>query len=161
MDSKYPTNTHRSAKERRMDRLYMDIAYRLAQESHARRKKVGFVAVLDDNVLSTAWNGTPAGDDNNCEDEGPNGELVTKHTVLHAELNGLMKLLVRGNASTEGATGYTTLSPCAICGKLFKQAKFARVVYDEEYRDPEGIEFLLARGVTVEKIVNEEEQPQP
>jgi len=139
-------------KQRRMDRLYMDIAKRLAKESYARRKKVGFVAVKDDNILTIGWNGTPSGDDNNCEDEAVDGTLTTKHTVLHAELNGLMKLVARGGVGAEGATGYITLSPCSECGKLIKQAKFARIVYDEEYRDPSGIEFLRSRGIKVEKL---------
>jgi dCMP deaminase len=135
-----------------MDRLYMDIARRLAKESYARRKKVGFCVVKDDNILSIGWNGTPAGDDNNCEEENADGTLTTKHTVLHAELNALMKLVARGGQGVEGATGYATLSPCAECGKLIKQAKLARIVYDEEYRDASGIEFLRTRGIQVEQI---------
>lgn len=107
--------------------------------------------VKDDNILSTGWNGTPSGDDNACEIENEDGTLTTKHEVLHAELNALMKLAAAGDRGSAGATAYVTLSPCVECGKLIKQAKLFRVVYDEEYRLTDGIEFLRKRGVIVEK----------
>jgi len=49
--------------------FYMDIAYRTAQMSRAKRLQVGSVLVKDDSIISYGWNGTPAGWDNNCEDK--------------------------------------------------------------------------------------------
>ena len=130
----------------------MDIALRVAQESHAVRKKVGGVLVNDTDIISYGWNGTPAGDDNGCECVNDDGTLTTKPEVLHAETNLFMKLLARGRGiSTSGATLYMTLSPCPDCCKLIKQADIHRVVYFEEYRDSTGIKFLQDRGVSVEK----------
>jgi dCMP deaminase len=56
------------SKELRYDLLYMDIASRCAEMSHAVRKKVGCVIVKDGNIIAMGWNGKPAGMDNNCED---------------------------------------------------------------------------------------------
>jgi dCMP deaminase len=152
-------------KQQRRDTLYLDIAERCAQESYAIRKKVGAVVVKDENIISHGWNGTPSGDDNTCEElvypddydgraDGsgpPEMVLRTKPTVLHAELNALMKLARNTSAGTDGATLYVTMSPCVECAKLIKQAGITRVVYRELYRDASGIEFLVTRGISVEK----------
>lgn len=154
------------ANQNRLDVLYLDIAARCAQESYAVRKKVGAVIVKDENIISHGWNGTPSGDDNGCEElvypdwydgrDGiggpPDKVLRTLPTVLHAELNALMKLARNASAGTDGATLYVTMSPCAECAKMIKQARISRVVFQELYRDESGIDFLLQRGVDVEQI---------
>lgn len=52
----------------RYNRLYMDLAGRIAEMSHAVRLKVGCLLVKDGNIISFGWNGMPAGWDNGCED---------------------------------------------------------------------------------------------
>ncbi len=133
----------------------MDIAGRVALMSAARRAKVGAVLTKSNNIISYGWNGTPAGDDNNCENEQPDGTLITKPEVLHAESNMLSKLTAEGGAGAAGSTLYVTLSPCFECSKLIKQAKITRVVYRDQYRDSAGIDFLQKRGVIVEKFKGE------
>jgi dCMP deaminase len=141
----------------KLDKLYMDIAGRIGQMSHARRKKVGAVLVSNDNIISMGWNGTAAGDDNNCEEyDADRDELVTRPEVLHAESNCLMKLIASGGQSSKGSTLYVTLSPCTECAKLIKQAKISRVVYGEAYRDPKGIGWLSRHGVKVDYLANED-----
>ena len=135
-----------------MDRMYIDIAGRVAMESHGVRAKVGCVIVKDDNIISMGWNGTPRGDDNVCETELPDGKLITKPEVLHSESNALMKLVSGEGATSKDSTLYVTMSPCFECAKLIKQAKIVRVVYLEKYRDTSGIDFLSSRGVQVDCI---------
>lgn len=120
--------------------------------SYAQRKQVGAVVVKDDNIISFGWNGTPSGDDNTCEDVLPDGTIVTKSTVLHAELNALMKLSANGGTGAAGSTLYVTLSPCGECAKLIKQAKIKSVYFKERYRDDTGIEFLRSRGIDVVQL---------
>lgn len=139
-------------KQQRLDRLYMDIALRVAKESHARRAKVGAVLVKDDRIISYGWNGTPAGDDNTCEFEHPDGTLTTKPEVMHSESNTLGKLAGAGGEGSFGSTLYVTMSPCFECSKLIKQAKIKRVVFREQYRDTNGIDFLTQRGVKVDQL---------
>lgn len=43
------------------DQLYMDIAWRIAEQSHAVRLQVGCVIEKQDNILAFGWNGMPAG----------------------------------------------------------------------------------------------------
>lgn len=52
----------------RLKQAYMDVAYRFAELSHARRLHVGAIVVKDDRIISIGYNGMPAGWDNNCED---------------------------------------------------------------------------------------------
>ena len=89
-------------KEEKYHRLYMDIAYRVAEMSHAKRRKVGCVIVKDERIISMGWNGMPTGMPNLCEDyDTLRGVSTTKKEVLHAEANALMNLgAIIGGAGT-------------------------------------------------------------
>lgn len=131
-------------KERRNQ--YRETYLRMAQEwaslSHCERKQVGALIVKDGMIIADGYNGTPTGFDNCCEDE--NG--VTKWEVIHGEANAILKV-TRSNSSSEGADLYLTLSPCKDCCKLIVGAGIKRVIYLDEYRDTEGLEFLREAGV--------------
>ena len=142
---------------------YIDIAYRVAELSHARRLKVGAVIVKDD-VITYGYNGMPSGWDNNCEEPvlvtvgmAPDGhdlvnlELKTKAEVLHAESNAISKI-AKSTVSAEDADMFITHSPCIHCAKLIFQAGVKRVFYSESYRSSDGIEFLEKSGVAVEQV---------
>lgn len=70
----------------------MKAAYIYAECSTAVRKKVGALIVKNDRILSVGYNGLPSGWDNVCEDELPDGTLVTKPEVIHAESNAIVKV---------------------------------------------------------------------
>lgn len=48
-------------------KMYLDLALRIAEESHAVRMKVGAIFVSPDGVMSMGINGLPEGGDNECE----------------------------------------------------------------------------------------------
>jgi dCMP deaminase len=147
--------------------LYMDWATRVAQLSYARRLQVGAVIVKDDCVISYGYNGTPAGWDNNCEDEIPVSPrsaelpeeldntytLKTRPEVLHAEMNALMKL-AKTNGSGNNASLFVTHAPCLECAKGIYQAGISEVYYGEDYRSEDGIYFLNKCGITIQKVFN-------
>ena len=132
------------ASQDRLDAVYLKMAVEWGKLSTAERKKVGCLVVKDNQIISDGFNGTPAGFDNTCEDE----EGKTKKEVLHAESNALMKL-ARGTQSCEGATLYTTLSPCFDCAKLIVQSGISKVICKKRYRIEDGISFLESWGVQV------------
>ena len=101
-------------------------------------------------IIADGFNGTPTGFPNVCENE----EGETNWYVLHAEANAITKL-ARSNNSAVGATLYITMSPCRECAKLIHQAGISRVVYRDEYKDPQGLEFLKQAGV---ELVHLEQQ---
>lgn len=127
------------------DALYMDIARRVAKESKCPRKAVGCAIVAQSGMLSIGFNGHASGGPNEwdyTEDGNPE--------VVHAELNSLGKMLEQG-VSAKDAVVYTTLICCLDCAKLLVRAKVARVVYDEDYRKPDGLNYLNKYGVEVVK----------
>jgi dCMP deaminase len=140
-----------------LDTTYLKMADQWGQLSKARRKKVGCLIVKDSQIISDGYNGTPAGCDNECEFVNerflPQAEnkLETKPEVLHAESNALMKLAKSTNSSKD-STIYLTMSPCFDCAKLIIQAGVVRVVYSQEYRNQEGIEFLRSNNVIAELV---------
>lgn len=146
--------------------MWMDMAKRLAQESHAVRTKVGAIFVSPEGIVSTGINGMPAGGTNVCEtkvydqggtpathhiDEKGPYRLVTKEEVSHAEEN-LFGCLMRQGVSTKGGSIFITLSPCLHCSKIIIQAGITDVYYLEEYRMTDGLEWLKKNGVNVHKV---------
>jgi dCMP deaminase len=136
-------------KQKRLDRVFLNIAKEVSTLSYCVRAKVGSVIVKDGNVISFGYNGTPSGSDNCCEEE-VEGKLVSKSEVLHAESNAILKAAKMG-FSTDGATMYLTLSPCKDCAKLILQSGIKKVVYLELfYRDNGSVDFLK-QFIQVEK----------
>tara|TARA_B100001248_G_C27198807_1_gene370266 strand:+ start:203 stop:667 length:465 start_codon:yes stop_codon:yes gene_type:complete len=144
------TQTPKAVKQLRYDQAYMRMAAEWAQLSHCVRKQVGALIVKDRMIIADGFNGTPTGFPNVCENE----EGETNWYVLHAEANAITKL-ARSNNSAVGATLYITMSPCRECAKLIHQAGISRVVYRDEYKDPQGLEFLKQAGV---ELVHLEQQ---
>lgn len=136
-----------------------------AEMSYCQRRKVGAVLEKGGRALNTGYNGTISGQPNECEEPcmacNETGEQdgiiciacngmkhVTNKTVIHAEKN-LIAFCAKRGIPTDGCTVYVTLSPCVECASLMKQAGIVRVIYDEQYRDTTGIEFLESIGVEV------------
>ena len=141
---------------KKIDYAHMKAAEGYSELSYAKRLKVGAIITKDDRVISIGYNGTPAGWDNNCEDEirYPDTEgitLKTKPEVLHAEANAIGKL-ARSSESGINATMYLTHSPCFDCAKLIHVAGINKVFYRTQYRNTDGIEFLNKCNIEVEKI---------
>lgn len=149
--------------EKDYNRLYIDIAKRIAQMSKAVRLQVGAIVVKNHSIISYGYNGTPTGDDNCCETRVGGGvpqkgdkpdDLVSKEDVVHAEMNALLKL-VGSTESVRGATMYITHSPCLPCCRFIVQTNktIKEVIYDIEYRDTKGIDYLKSKGISVRKAV--------
>jgi len=155
----------RSRAQLRDDSMYMDIAYRIADESHDHRRRVGAVLVLDGTIISYGWNGTPPGDDNECTHyrlyNSTHGlRLVgeSKPTVIHAEMNALAKVF-RSSLSAKGATMYCTDQACQSCALHLGQAQIKELVYARPYRVLDGVQHLHRQGVFVRDISGKVFQP--
>ena len=144
----YFTNMQRT-KQLKFDRAYLRIAREWGKLSHCNRKQVGALIVKDRMIISDGYNGTPTGFENPCEDE----EGYTKWYVLHAEANAILKV-AGSTQSCKGATLYITMSPCKECSKLIHQSGITRLVYQIDYKDNSGLDFLEKAGVEVEQITD-------
>ena len=123
-----------NAKQERYDRMYMDIAHRVAEMSFDTDTKVGAIIVKDGNIISMGWNGTPSGFPNECKHPSSGATLPY---VIHAEANAICKLS-RDGGNGLNATLYCTLSPCMECTKLILQSGITEVVIasaSEKYMD--------------------------
>lgn len=143
------------AKQVGRDEYYMGIAEAVAVGANCTGKEIGAVLVRDNRVISTGVNGTPSGFPN-CKDGGcvrcldrarkkagrdseisdPEHASGSKSLdvciCVHAEANTLLTA-ARFGIPVDGATLYTTLSPCFGCLKESLQAGVARVVYGKRY----------------------------
>jgi dCMP deaminase len=113
--------------------------------------------VKDDRIISLGYNGTAAGQDNNCEDnfydEIGTERLKTKPEVIHAESNAISKL-AKSTESGLGADMFITHAPCLECAKLIFQSGINRVFFHAIYRDIAGLDYLAKCGVEVNQIEN-------
>ena len=142
--------------------LYKKIVHDVASLSHALRKKVGALIVKDSNIIAYGYNGTPAGEDNECEtrvyiDESKTDEnsffdkatsrwfnLVTKENVIHAEMNAMHK---SNGIDINGAALFVTMAPCINCAMEVVSRGITEVFYCDVYRSIEGLKYLEANNV--------------
>ena len=134
-------------KQRKYDIAYLKMAQEWAKLSHCKRKQVGALIVKDKMIISDGYNGTPTGFENTCEDD----ENYTKWYVLHAEANAIMKV-ASSTQSSKDSTLYITMSPCKECSKLIFQSGIKRLVYNIEYKDKTGLDFLKQCGLEITHI---------
>lgn len=140
------------ATQSELDNIYMEMALSVSSISKGVRAKVGACLVTKNGVTVTSCNGLPKLLGNELEHICYNsfspmkGKLITKPTVIHAELNAILKCAKEG-VSVVGSTIYTTLSPCEHCASTLASAGVVRVVYLEQYRCTKGIDVLKQCGV--------------
>jgi len=133
----------------------MDIARQVATRATCDRKHVGAVLVRDRTILSTGYNGSIRGMPH-CDEVGhmmENGHCVA---TVHAEANAILQAAKNG-VRIDGATLYTTASPCWPCFKLVANSGCVRIVYGEFYRDPRI--FEVAAQLKLELVSLEVPQP--
>ena len=136
-------------KQKKYDIAYLKMALEWAKLSYCKRRQVGALIVKDRMIISDGYNGTPTGFENVCEDE----KNYTKWYVLHAEANAIMKVSA-STQSSKGATLYITLSPCRECSKLIFQSEITRLVYNKEYKDTSGLDFLKKSGIEITHVLD-------
>lgn len=125
------------------DDYFMELAQLVSTRSTCVRdgRRVGAVLVRDKHILSTGFNGSPAGM-THCIEIGcirdklkiPSG---TRHEIcraVHAEQNAIIQCALHG-VSSKNSTIYVTHQPCTICTKILINAGVKRIVYWQPYPD--------------------------
>jgi dCMP deaminase len=124
---------------------YMGIAMAVRRRANCIGNKVGAILVLNDRIISTGYNGTPANmrncDEGGCERCANREKYKTSLgydvcICVHAEQNALIAA-ARVGTPVEGAVLYTTMRPCFGCAKEMLQARIKAVRYLHEWRHPE------------------------
>jgi dCMP deaminase len=122
----------------------MGIALAVRRRANCLGSRVGAVLVRDDRIISTGYNGTPAGL-TNCDQGGcdrcanrhnyVSGEAYDLCVCVHAEQNALLSA-ARFGIAVAGATCYTTTRPCFGCTKELLQAQVAGVRFLHDWTHP-------------------------
>lgn len=128
----------------KLDQYMLDIAHLTARMSKCERLKVGAVFARDGRPLATGWNGMLENSPDDCCEKTVDGVTRSKDLVIHAEMNALRYMAMRG-ISTLGATLYITHAPCINCAKHLAGIGLLRIVYSYPYRDSAGIDYLSTR----------------
>ena len=130
------------------DSYFMKIASAVSERSTCDRAMVGCVLVHDKRILTTGFNGSPAGQAH-CDEIGH--LMVDGHCIrtIHAETNAIIQAALHG-VSTRDATCYVTHLPCVNCTKALINAGITRIVYGEAYRvDDNAMSFLKTAGIEI------------
>jgi len=133
------------------DEYFMNVARVVAIRATCDRKHVGAVLVRDRTILSTGYNGSIRGLPH-CSEVGHMMEEGHCVRTVHAEANAIIQAAKNGVA-IDGASVYTTASPCWPCFKLIANAGARRIVFGEFYRDQRIFDYAkgqkdLYRGIT-------------
>lgn len=139
-----------------IDEYFAGFAELASSRSTCIRRQVGAVLVRDKHILSTGYNGAPAGIEH-CTPETclrlkthvKPGERHELCRGVHAEQNAIIQCALHG-VSSRGATLYVTHSPCSICAKMLINAGIERVVVKHRYPDDDGLQMLQAGGIRVD-----------
>jgi dCMP deaminase len=138
------------------DKRFMDLTETIAKWSSCfkENRSVGAIIVKNKRILTTGYNGAPAGI-KSCKEKGeclrqklgiPSGKQHELCFAIHAEQNAIIQAAKLG-VSIEGATLYCTHQPCVICSKMIVNAGIVRVVYAKPYPDDFSHEIFEEAGI--------------
>lgn len=135
------------------DHYFMIIADAVSLRMSCDRARIGAVVVSPDHrILATGYGGAPSGLPS-CDEVGHelveiNGRQSCVRTV-HAEKNAFL-YAARYGVKLDGATLYTTASPCRDCALACLQLGIKRVVFGAFYIGGKGspLDMLHANGVS-------------
>lgn len=155
------------------DEWAMELAKITAKRSTCMRRSVGCVLLNSlGHVLSTGYNGVASGRDHcnemkligggdyidlgevqvqrmvesfphACPGSGsPSGQNLDACQAIHAEQNALLQC----RDVYQIAVAYVTTSPCITCTKLLLNTSCQRIVFLEEYPQPEAMKLWIEGG---------------
>lgn len=145
------------------DKRFMELANNVATWSSCVRegRKVGAVIVKNNRILTTGYNGAPAGIES-CKERGyclrdklgiQSGTRAEMCYAIHAEQNAVVQAAKMG-ISVEGATIYVTHQPCSVCTRILINSGISRIVYEREYPDAFSLELLEESGIELVHLKN-------
>ncbi|KKN07822.1 hypothetical protein LCGC14_1063020 [marine sediment metagenome] len=141
------------------DEYFMKIAEVVSLRSTCIKRSVGAILVKDSHIISTGYNGTPAGF-KHCTKEtcvrqnlksGENPELCRG---VHSEINCIVQAAIHGTSIKGDTILYSTTFPCMSCLKLIINAGIKRLVYKEGYNMENKVkeELVKESDLIIEKF---------
>lgn len=142
---------------------FMLLTEHIATWSSCLRRQVGAVIVKDKRIMTTGYNGAPAGV-KTCVERGscmrnemniPSGTHAELCYAAHAEQNAIIQAAKEG-ISLKGCVLYCTHQPCVVCAKMIINSGIKEVIYKEGYPDEFSQKICEEAGVKLTKY-NENE----
>lgn len=147
------------------DKRFMEVAKLVSTwaSCYQQDRKIGAVIVKEKRIMTTGYNGAPAGvktcvERGECLRKKLNIPSGTQHEIcyaIHAEQNAIIQAAKLG-VSIEGATLYCTHQPCVICAKMIVNSGITRIVYEKGYPDDFSLEIIAESGVKIERFTAED-----
>lgn len=140
------------------NKRFMELTELVATWSSCVRRQVGAIIVKDKRIMTTGYNGAPAGlktcvEKNECMRNTmniPSGTHAELCFAAHAEQNAIIQA-AREGISIIGATLYCTHQPCVVCAKMIINAGIKEVIYKEGYPDEFSRQICEEAGVKLIK----------
>ncbi|MBQ7608422.1 MAG: cytidine/deoxycytidylate deaminase family protein [Desulfovibrionaceae bacterium] len=137
---------------------FMSIVYLVRQRSTCLRRQVGALAVRDNRILATGYNGIPSGLAH-CLDRGclrkdmgiPSGQRHEICRGIHAEQNVIVQAATSG-INLDGSELYCTTFPCVLCCKMLINCGIRAIYYAEDYPDELSAELLAEANIPTIQI---------
>jgi dCMP deaminase len=122
------------------DEYFLNVASAVSTRADCTRRQVGAVIVKDNRIVSTGYNGAPAGRPGCLDGACPRGQLSVSEVVpgssydtgpgsciaVHAEANAI---IYADYERCRGAVLYCTDEPCEGCCKLIAGAGILGVIW--------------------------------
>ena len=141
------------------NKRFMELTEQIATWSSCIRRQVGAIVVKDKRIMTTGYNGAPAGV-KTCVEKGyclrnekniPSGTHAEICYAAHAEQNAIIQA-AREGISLKGCVLYCTHQPCVVCAKMIINAGIKEVIFKEGYPDEFSIEICKEAGVKLTKF---------
>jgi len=133
------------------DQYYLKMAEVAGLRSACLSRKVGAIIVKNNRVLSTGYNGVPAGLPHCTSCKRTSGEKLETCSAVHAEQNAILYAL-KEFGDISGSTIYVSTQPCTTCCKLIITAGIKRVIFMNRYADDLGLNLLILGGVELKHL---------
>ena len=129
------------------EKIYIDLAFKLAERSTCARLKVGTVITSTDfrKVLAVGYNGNATGLHNGCDREEPGN-----CGCLHSEENAVINC---DAPRTVEKVVFVTHLPCVQCAKrLINLGNVRKIFYANDYRVRDAIQLLTSVGIEIAQV---------
>jgi dCMP deaminase len=131
------------------EQYFILICKLISLRSSCPRLKVGCVLVRDNVIISTGYNGFPAG--------APHVGIIRdehEQMTIHAEINAIANASKRG-VSTNHAICYVSHYPCINCAKALISAGIKEIKYIDDYKNDDLVSVICdktEKKVLIKKV---------
>lgn len=128
---------------------FIELTRLIARRSPCLSRQVGAIIVENNRVVSSGYNGLPAGYKHCIEcKRKESGTNLDNCKAIHAEANAILEAV---KSSRKGDTIYCTTQPCFNCLKLIIAFGIKNIIYINKYPGSDVRQEMIVEGNINEK----------